>query len=77
MSNHKEYPATFHGVVFTIHQWIESDNSSYVELSALAESQYLYYPGSSLVPVELSATVRTSHLISDLFPLVESALAKA
>ncbi len=76
MSNHKEYPATFHGVVFTVNQWIESNTSSYVELSAMAKSQHLHYPGSSLVPVELSATVRTSHLIGDLFPLVESALAK-
>jgi hypothetical protein len=44
---------------------------------AMVESQHLYYPGSSLVPVEVDATVRTSHMVADLFPMVEAALAAA
>jgi hypothetical protein len=43
----------------------------------MVESQYLYYPGSSLVPVVVDATVRTSHMVADLFPMVEAALAAA
>lgn len=76
MSDHSEFALTVNGVVFNVKCWEYSDNTCDVELYGLAESQYLYYPGSSLVEVELNATVRTSHMIEDLTPLIEGTLEK-
>jgi hypothetical protein len=77
MSNYSEFVIHFHGVPFDVKCWVHSDSECDVEMTAMVESQYLYYPGSSLVPVVVDATVRTSHMVADLFPMVEAALAAA
>jgi hypothetical protein len=74
MGNYCEYNATFHGVEFAIRQWDYPNNESDVELSAMVQSPDLYYPGSTLVPIGILATVRTSHAMLDLFPYVEKEL---
>jgi hypothetical protein len=77
MSEYSEFVITFHGVPFDVKCWVYSDSECDVEMLGMVESQHLYYPGSSLVPVEIDATVRTSHMVADLFPMVEAALAAA
>ena len=77
MSEYSEFILTFDGVTFDVKCWVYSDSECDVEMFAMVESQYLAYPGSSLVPVEVDATVRTSHIFADLLPMVEAALAAA
>lgn len=78
MSNYSEFVLTFHGVAFDVKYWeFPESNECDVEMIAYVESQYLAYPGSSLVPVVVQATVRASHMVADLFPTVEAALASA
>jgi hypothetical protein len=77
MTKFSEFTLTFSGIPFSVKCWEHDGNECDLEMSAMVESQYLHYPGSSLVEIQVDATVRTSHMVLDLFPMVDAALAAA
>jgi hypothetical protein len=74
MSNYSEFALIVEGIPFKGKCWEHSNDVCDVEVYGQAESQYLYYPGSSLIDVELNAVLRTSHIIEDVRQLIENKL---
>ncbi len=70
---------TIEGVQFDVVLWVDqSDMTVDVEAEALCESQYLYYPGSSLVEVSCGAYgLPLNDWLSHFKPFAIEALSKA